>query len=587
MLNKINLLLNHLDNKTQCLINDIIKNANYLDDVLEKHPNYKEQINKTIGKVKQFYLRWVVKQLDYNERIDEIISIIDAFERHKHKLKNKDLYSYEHLADLRSAIEESGKTKSEFKKEVKSTIDADELYESDNFMVIHLKNKEAAIYYGRGTQWCTAATVSHNEFNNYSKDNFLLYVIINKDFNKLLENLNIKDQNNKVEEKYRKIQIGYNKINYSNGENGIDSQIMDSLDQPVNESKLKLILGSEADVILQSINLHFNSKEESPLNEKFNPKNMSFEQFNQKLNSYSSINQKNEFMIEAISAKNTLSEIIEFIIEYHFKDIIKFDANVAIGAIETIKFTDKLFYLILGYINENNVNQFIDKSLIYPLQNNYSFKAKKYLDVLEKFDFMIEPFQDELARTSEDNNVLQKIYDNLSKNMKSRDQYSSHGIIVNSLINNKFISDELLSHILNNEDDYLYNITFLSNDKERHTVISREYIRFRNMLDLLKFNTTEISERYVLVVVNQLKKLIFICREESDNYRFIEYSLDYFYQKIVNSNFRFNKIFMLNIIEDIRQALLVNNINKPNIHKSVPNINEFINRMRERAQYYK
>ena len=46
-------------------------------------------------------------------------------------------------------------------------------------IIIHLKTSEAAIFYGKGTKWCTAATGVNNMFTHYHKDG-AIYVMIPK-----------------------------------------------------------------------------------------------------------------------------------------------------------------------------------------------------------------------------------------------------------------------------------------------------------------------------------------------------------------------------------------------------------------------
>ena len=57
--------------------------------------------------------------------------------------------------------------------------DAELVYENDKVRIVIPKDKEAACYYGQGTQWCTAATQSQNYFNNYSSQG-PLYILLPK-----------------------------------------------------------------------------------------------------------------------------------------------------------------------------------------------------------------------------------------------------------------------------------------------------------------------------------------------------------------------------------------------------------------------
>ena len=48
--------------------------------------------------------------------------------------------------------------------------DADTVYENAQVRIVKLNDQKAACYYGRGTQWCTAATRGMNMFDTYAKE---------------------------------------------------------------------------------------------------------------------------------------------------------------------------------------------------------------------------------------------------------------------------------------------------------------------------------------------------------------------------------------------------------------------------------
>lgn len=60
--------------------------------------------------------------------------------------------------------------------------DAEKVYEDDEWLVVVPKTEEAACYYGKNTQWCTAAD-NNNQFNYYNRDG-KIYININKYTNK-------------------------------------------------------------------------------------------------------------------------------------------------------------------------------------------------------------------------------------------------------------------------------------------------------------------------------------------------------------------------------------------------------------------
>ena len=120
------------------------------------------------------YQRGKIRQEDH-PRIKETLS---NFEKYKGKLENKDLNSYKSLSDVEDAVSphigtvSSGK---EERRQVKSE-GADLIHSENGFEVRHLKNKDAACEYGKGTKWCTAATGGNNMFDNYNEDGPLYFI---------------------------------------------------------------------------------------------------------------------------------------------------------------------------------------------------------------------------------------------------------------------------------------------------------------------------------------------------------------------------------------------------------------------------
>ena len=56
---------------------------------------------------------------------------------------------------------------------------AEKVYEDNEWLIIVPKTREAAIYYGKGTKWCTASTRGYNYFERYNNEG-RLYININK-----------------------------------------------------------------------------------------------------------------------------------------------------------------------------------------------------------------------------------------------------------------------------------------------------------------------------------------------------------------------------------------------------------------------
>lgn len=72
---------------------------------------------------------------------------------------------------------EDGLKKRELEKEI------DKIYDTDRWLVIRVKSKEASCKYGSNTQWCISATKGDNRFTGYgySENNFIYFVIDKKD----------------------------------------------------------------------------------------------------------------------------------------------------------------------------------------------------------------------------------------------------------------------------------------------------------------------------------------------------------------------------------------------------------------------
>ena len=56
---------------------------------------------------------------------------------------------------------------------------AEKVYEDDDWLIVVPHTQEASCYYGKGTQWCTAADKGNNMFDRYN-DEDLLYINIDK-----------------------------------------------------------------------------------------------------------------------------------------------------------------------------------------------------------------------------------------------------------------------------------------------------------------------------------------------------------------------------------------------------------------------
>ena len=134
------------------------------------------------------YAKWLLNLYQNNQlkmedlyKAEEYIPVFDKMCR-VNKIQNKDLNAYKTLPDMYRVVQpyldKQVVSKSDEVQQIKQE-GAEKVYEDSEWLIVNPKTKEAAIYYGKGTQWCTAATTSNNMFDNYNNRG-PLHVIINK-----------------------------------------------------------------------------------------------------------------------------------------------------------------------------------------------------------------------------------------------------------------------------------------------------------------------------------------------------------------------------------------------------------------------
>jgi hypothetical protein len=116
------------------------------------------------------------------EDAPRIHSALSEFAKYKGRLDKKDLNQYKGLSDVEDAVApHAGTFASKGERErVTKTEGADLVHQdSKGLTVHHIKTKEAACLYGKGTMWCTASDkpelgedrrYEHNMFDHYNKD---------------------------------------------------------------------------------------------------------------------------------------------------------------------------------------------------------------------------------------------------------------------------------------------------------------------------------------------------------------------------------------------------------------------------------
>ena len=162
--------------------NDIPQNIFY--NIIKTDPTYDEQRSQKMGK----YGKWLLNQyrqgnLDMNN-LSKVRNTIDFFNRYNRQLEVKDINQYKNIDqvydNVKNFMEDPSQatSKSDEARKIKE-MGAEKVYEDNDWLIIVPKTREAAIYYGKGTKWCTASTRGYNYFERYNNEG-RLYININK-----------------------------------------------------------------------------------------------------------------------------------------------------------------------------------------------------------------------------------------------------------------------------------------------------------------------------------------------------------------------------------------------------------------------
>jgi hypothetical protein len=118
------------------------------------------------------------------ERVTAALNIFDKLKKKRPEGVNIDIMTYKSIQDLEDVTdqyadrEDELKTATQLKHETKLE-GAKKLYEDENWLILIPLKVEAAILYGAGTRWCTAAQ-NNNMFDHYTKGGSPLIIIIDK-----------------------------------------------------------------------------------------------------------------------------------------------------------------------------------------------------------------------------------------------------------------------------------------------------------------------------------------------------------------------------------------------------------------------
>lgn len=152
-------------------------------EIISADPTYNTEKPNKMGKYGKWLLGIYLKGNLKTEDLYKATQYLQTFIKFNGKIEQKDIMKYHSLQELYTVVEpfisnpDQAATKSEEVRKIKEG--AEKVYEDNKWMVIVPHTQEASCYYGKGTQWCTAADNSYNYFDYYNKQG-LLYINILK-----------------------------------------------------------------------------------------------------------------------------------------------------------------------------------------------------------------------------------------------------------------------------------------------------------------------------------------------------------------------------------------------------------------------
>lgn len=159
-------------------------------DIVKADPTYSPDVPDKMGKYGKWLLSLYQKATLLTEDLYKAHSYLDCFNRFRRRLTgSKDINQIKSLPDLYDLIKEYLNLPEEFVNETTNEEqrikenEARRLFEDKDWLVIQPLTEQAAIIYGRGTQWCTSATRSYNYFERYNSQG-PLFILISKKNNR-------------------------------------------------------------------------------------------------------------------------------------------------------------------------------------------------------------------------------------------------------------------------------------------------------------------------------------------------------------------------------------------------------------------
>lgn len=151
--------------------------------IVESDPTWRGEKPDKMGKFGKWLLSLYIGGRLKLEDLYKAKEYLTYFVKYNNRVEVKDINKYKSLVDLYNVVKvfmdnpEMSTSHSDEIRKIKEG--AEKVYEDNEWLIVVPHTMEASCYYGKGTQWCTAADKSNNMFDYYN-DQGNLYININK-----------------------------------------------------------------------------------------------------------------------------------------------------------------------------------------------------------------------------------------------------------------------------------------------------------------------------------------------------------------------------------------------------------------------
>lgn len=153
------------------------------NEIVSADPTWNSDKPNKMGKYGKWLLYLYMSKRLKLEDLYKAKTYLSYFVKYNNVIDNKDINAYKSLNDLYSVVSNfienpnQATSKQDAIRKIKEG--AEKVYEDNEWLVIIPHTEEASCYYGKGTQWCTAADKGSNMFDDYNEKGNL-YININK-----------------------------------------------------------------------------------------------------------------------------------------------------------------------------------------------------------------------------------------------------------------------------------------------------------------------------------------------------------------------------------------------------------------------